>query len=253
MSIEDILGIITLLPFIYTIVHNSPPFANRKIIFDIFDELGRLKDLKKIVLDKSTYAVIYIGGIFVILYLHSISDIISIIYWIIIVSILIIIVLALFQKHYKDKLKFKIINHKVSSIMFHVYIVLFIISLLSSIEDLPRIAFLSISFFFFYWNPYVIKIILLLYIVAITDTSLLKFAISDKYATITNKLNRVKEKLLVTVLLKNGVKISGDLTKIDPKFFELQDLEKTTYKIKYRQIEIIGCRYYTVEPEPVIK
>ena len=254
MSIEDILVIITFSGLIYTIVNNSPPFAKRKIIFDIFDELGRLKDLKKIVLDKTTYAIIYIiGGMFVMPYLHSIIDIISILFWIIIVSLFIIMILAVFQKYYKDKLKFKIINYKVSSIMSHVYILLFILILSSSIEDLPHIAFLSISSFFFYWNPYLIKIIIFLYIVGISDTFLLKFAIVDKYDTITNKLKRLKEKLWVTVLLKNGEKISGDLQKIDPKFLKLQDFEKTTYKIKYRQIEIIGCRYYTVEPEPVIK
>ena len=253
LSINDVLAVIAFLGLVYTIVNNSPPFAKRKIVFDIFDELGRLKDLNKIVLDKTTYATIYIVGIFVIPYLHSISDIISILFLIIIVSILIIIILAVFQKHYEDKLKFKIINYKVSSIMSHVYILLFILILSSSIEDLPHIAFLSISSFFFYWNPYLIKIIIFLYIVGISDTFLLKFAIVDKYDTITNKLKRLKEKLWVTVLLKNGEKISGDLQKIDPKFLKLQDFEKTTYKIKYRQIEIIGCRYYTVEPEPVIK
>ncbi len=254
LLIDYVLAIIAFLGLMYTIYYNSAPFAKNKIIFDIFDELDQSKALKNKVISKTKFLSIYIFALIIFPFLYDIINIILILLVIIIVSSVLIVIIALFERHYNKKItnsqnyddtksEKKILTYKVSSVLFHVYIIFFVYIILISIINLPALAFISIPFFFFYWNHYSIKVFASLYIVAFTDEFLFIIAQLRKYSDINAALLKPYEKLWITVLLKNGKTISGNLEKIDPTCLKLIDFEKTTYKIKYKQIEVIGSKY----------
>ena len=251
LSINDILAIIAFMGLVYTIFYNSAPFVKNKIIFDIFDELNQLDALNKIVLNKTTYVLIYSIGVLILLYLHNITNIISILLRIIEISIPLIGIIIISLKYYKKKSIFEVINYKVITILLHVYILLFIFIVLISIEDLPSIAFFSINFFFLYLNYYLYEILLSLVLVTLTDEALLMLSISEKYGNINDSLRKTNENLWLTVVLKNGEKISGDLCVLDINFLKLMDLKNIIYNIKYKQIEVIGCKYYPSDANPL--
>ena len=251
MSINDVLAVIAFLGLLYTIFYNSALFVKNKIIFDIFDELNRLNALNKIVLNKITYVFIYgIGGL-IFLVLYKITGIIPILLRIIEISIILIAIIIIFLKYHKKKYIYEVINYKETTIMLHVYILLFIFIVLISIEDLPFTAFFSIRLFFFYINNYLYAILLSFMLVTLTDEVLLLWSIEAKYVNINNSLRKINENLWLTVVLKNGGKISGDLWVLDINFLTLIDLGNIIYNIKYKQIEVIGAKYYLSDANPL--
>ncbi len=254
LSINDVLAIIAFLTLTYTIFYNLALFAKNKIISDIFDEINKTNELNKLLVKKTTYIIIYIIGFAIFPILHIIKHIISIICCIIIVSALIIFIIAYLQHRYNikvisqqdgnNKSEIKILNYKVESILFNVYILLFIFILVASMESLPYTAFISIPLLLFYLRHYLFKIVISFYIVIFVDEGLFIFAIIEKYDNIKDILIQPTKKLWIKAVLKNGEKISGDLVGLDINFLKLRDIENINYNIKYKQIEVIGSKYY---------
>lgn len=243
----------------YTIIYNSSSFVGHKIIFDIFDEIDKTKELNKLLVKKTMYMIIYIIGLLIFPLLHTINYIISILFWIIIVSGSMILIIAIYQNQYNKKVKngqkhhnnkqseIKILNYKVGFILIHVYILLFISILLAFIESLPYITFLSIPLLLFYLSRYFLEILISLEAVILIDEELFMFAVREKYDNINDSLRKTNENLWLTIVLKNGEKISGDLCVLDINFLTLVDIKNIIYNIKYKQIEVIGCKYYPLD------
>ena len=165
-----------------------------------------------------------------------------------------ILIIGIYQHHYNAQLensqrydnrnsKIKILNYKIDFILFHVYILLFISILVAFIESPPYIAFLSIPLLPFYLNCYFFEILISLAAVILIDESLFLFALREKYDNIYNILIEPNKKLEIKIKLKSGGKIIGDLSSLDINFLTLVDFENIIYNIKYKQIEIIGCKY----------
>lgn len=256
MSIRDILAILTLLAIIYPIYQSLSPFVGNKIILNIFDEISNSENIKKILSNKIIYIAIYIIAVILFPFVYNIPHMILILLEIIIVSTFIIIGLIIFYYYHNKKLKIykiqnnkhykiNILSYKTSNFMFFMFILLFIFILLISIGHLPYISFFSIYFFLLYWHHYLFVVFASLYFL-VFSCELLFFNIRQKkYRIINYCLNREGGQLWIEVILKNGGKISGQLDNISHGFMQLNS-KKTIYKINYRQIDVIGCKYYPI-------
>lgn len=254
MSIEDLLVIPTLLGAIYPIYKSLSPFVRNKIIFNIFDEIGNLK-YKKIIISKLTFFAIYFIALIMFPLAYRISHIIRILAAIIIVSPIIIALVKTFYNYRNKKsktdvkqddkgTKIKILSYKARALTFHVYIVLFVYILLMSIVHLPYLAYFSVYFFFLYWTRYILEIFSSLYVVVFMCEHLFLTARQKKYESINDYLKSEDNKVWIEVLLKNGEKVCGELDNISNGLIQLNS-KKTIYNINYKQIEVVGCKYYS--------
>jgi hypothetical protein len=237
----------------YAVYRGASAFPKNEIIVSILEETNNLKSIKKIISNIIIYAGIYISAAFIFPFILSIPHIITLLFRAIVGSASIIGAIIIVNyynnkkcktdKKWNDKeYKIKYLSYKASIIIVQIYIILFIFILVISILHLPYIAFYSSYFFILYWKHYLFDVTGSFYIVVLLSEYLLFRAVYNKYNIINHYLNKGSNKLWIEVLLKNGGKINGKLDGITYGFIQLNN-KATIYKIKYKQIEVIGCRY----------
>ena len=264
MSINDIYYISAILigssGLAYTIINNWSPFIKHKIIVNIFNEISYLSELNKIELNEFIYLFVYIFGLIVLLYLHSIQsiNIIYDLYYILELSMFIVIFLGFSKllnirklkrkKSKREKLKRKTLKHKfkiykIVNIFFHIYILILIYIIFLSVEALPSIAFVSVYSFLYFGQLYIIIMALSVYLFLIIEFFIFFYVRQKKFDALNDFLDKkVPQKIQISIVLKSGAKLTGCLGTLSIYSLRLLDFENTVYELKYKQIEIIGAK-----------
>ena len=249
--LEILTVIIPLLGLIYTIFHNSHIFDRSKVLYDIFTEIGDLDPLYEDYVNPLIYLLIYVIGIGIIAYINITRIIpdIFVIFLIIMLVSLIFLIIATYSKEPGKIPKDKVKSYKVVYLLFNIYILLAIGIIYSTLTILPSIT-LNFLFLPIYYilTPFLI-ISASLYLLVFIEYVLYHF-IREKALQRLNQYFRDKpEKLKMDILLKNGDRLNGTFAALYIESLFLINSEDMLYEIKYKQIEILGCKFIKVNKE----
>lgn len=255
MLIENISGILTViiafLAFIYTIFHNSQIFDGPKVLYDIFIEIRDLNPLYEDYVNPFIYPVIYIIVIDVILYIclfEIIPDIFTILLVVLFIS-LVFLIITTYSKEPGEIPKDKVKNYKSVHILFHIYIALGIGMICSTVTVSPAIIVNSTLLpFYFVIGQYLI-IAASIYLILFIEIVLYQFARKKKLQRLNQYFRDKQEKLKMDIQLKNGNRLNGTFVRLYIDSLFLMNSEDMLCVIKYKQIEIVGCKFIKINKE----
>ena len=142
------------------------------------------------------------------------------------------------------KQKNKSMSYITINILLHVYIILLIYIVVLSREALSQSVYATIYFLVPFKQLYNFIIVFSLYFFILIELS---FSLSIRKAKF-DELDKffqqnIPKKLQISLHLKGGIKLIGYLSELDIHSLRMMDLENVIYDIKYKEIQILGCKY----------
>lgn len=145
----------------------------------------------------------------------------------------------------KDKVK----SYKSVYILFHIYIALGIGMICSTLTVSPSIIinFPLLSVYFVIGPSLIIAVSI--YLILFIEIVLYHLIREKKLQRINQYFRDKPEKLKMDILLKNGDRLNGTFAGLYIESLFLINSEDMLYGIKYKQIEIIGCKLIKINKE----
>lgn len=240
-----------MLGLIYTIFHNSHIFDRSRVLYDILVEIRDLDKLYMDYVNPFIYLLIYIIVNYLILYIclfEIIPDIFTILLVVLFISLFFFIITT-YSKEPRKIPKDKVKSYKSVYIIFNIYIALGIGMIYSTLTVSPSIIInFPLLSVYVVIGPFLI-IALSIYLILFIGIVLYYFVREKKLQRINQYFRDKTEKLKIDILLKNGDRLNGTFAAIYIESLFLINSENMLYGIKYKQIEIIGCKLIKVNKE----